>query len=154
MRTNQILVRWQGGWRWVGSANSPRIEVCQGHAGDSDEVIRKAQAELVTYRTGQTELTVALASAESGDPVPGEDWKEGDTVEVGDYGDLEVEAITFTLGEDGRVVAVPQFGAILDSSTDRISRSISALGGLTGGTSKTARPVPTVVNPNLRPTQT
>lgn len=151
MRANQVLVRWQDGWTWVESATFPRIEICQGQAGDSEEVVKKANAELVRYMAGETELTVGLDLLPS-DPVPGIDWIEGDEVEVGAEGTFEVEAMTFTMDDaTGRVAVVPQFGSVLDASSDRISRSISAIGGLTGGTSRLARPIATLANPNLRP---
>jgi hypothetical protein len=149
MRATAILVRWQGGWRWVGDP-SLRIEICQGHAGDSSEVIRKAQQELVTYEDGQTEITVGVDPA-AGDPVPGVDWVEGDEVFV-DGAWREVEALTLTLDDQtGRWTAVPQFGVVLDMPEQRIDRTLKSIGGLNSGTSHLARPVGSLLPPGVRP---
>lgn len=150
MRFTAILVRWQDGWRWVESAEEPRIETCQGHSGDGAEVIHKASAELATYKFGQTEITVGIDPA-AGDPVPGMDWTVGDEVEV-DGSFREVETLTVTIDDDtGRVSAVPQFGDIIDSPAERVDQNLAAIGGLNKGSTHLGRPVDSLPPPNLKP---
>lgn len=152
MRATAILVRYQSGYRWVADATRPlRIEIAQGHSGDSAEVVAKATAELSTYKNGQTEITVGV-DPPVGDPVWGEDLREGDEVLV-DGSWREIEAYTATIDDDtGRVVGiVPQFGQVLDSPPERISRVFRNIGGLNSGTSHLARPVATIPQPNVKP---
>lgn len=150
MRATAILVRWSGGWRWRASVNTPRIEICQGHAGDGVEVLRKADAELDTYKAGQSELTVGIDPA-TGDPIPGLDWREGDEVFV-DGSWRVVVALTSTLDDaTGRWVSVPQFGTVLDVPQERIARTLRAIGGLNQGTSHIARPIESLRPPGIRP---
>lgn len=141
MRATAFLVRWQGGWLWREYLEAPfRIETCQGQPGDSEEVIARADAEILNYGLGQTEITVGL-DLPADFPVPGVDWKVGDEVFV-DGAWREVESMTFVLDNDtGRVTVTPQFGDILDEDVDRIAQTIRSIGGLSQGTSKTARPV-------------
>lgn len=152
MRATAILVRWQGGYRWVADSGAPlRIEIAQGHSGDSSEVIAKATAEVNTYSDGQTEITVGV-DPETGDPVWGEDIDVGDEVFV-DGGWREIEAYAASVDDDtGRVVGIiPQFGVVLDEPDERIARTFRAIGGLNQGTSHLARPVASVSQPNVRP---
>lgn len=150
MRANAILVRWQGGWRWVQDVTGLRIEISQGHSGDSSEVLRKADAEVDTYKAGQTEITVGIDPA-IGDPVPSLDWIEGDELNV-DGAWREVEALTSTLDDEtGRWTDVPQFGVVLDMPEQRIDRTLGAIGGLNRGTSHLTRPVASIPPPNVKP---
>lgn len=148
MRCTAILARGQFGWI-DRSASLPalRIETAQGHSGDRDEVIRKVDAELDTYATGQTEITVAVD--EGSGPVWGDDLIEGDEVLV-DGAWREIEAFTLQKA-DQRWALVPQFGDVLDAPEDRIRRTLRGIGGLNGGTSRLARPVATIPPPNVRP---
>jgi hypothetical protein len=152
VRANAILVRWKGGWRWVDDVVGLRIEISQGHAGDSSEVVRKAQAELDTYSAGQTQVTVGI-DVPPGGPVPSVDWIEGDEVHV-DGAWQEVEALTCSMSDEtGRWTDIPQFGTVLDDPEERIARTVRNIGGLNGGTSHVARPVQTIQQqPNVRPT--
>lgn len=151
MRATAVLVRWQGGWRWVDDDAAPlRIEVCQGHAGDSAEIVKKAQAELSTYSAGQTEITIGYDPAD-GDPVLGLDFDAADEVMV-DGAWREIVVATYAVDDDtGRIVAVPQFGDILDMPDVRIARTLRSIGGLNSGTSHLARPVLSLPPPNNRP---
>lgn len=152
MRATAILVRYEGGWQWVEMDSPPsiQIETCQGQSGDTREAITKAEAELATYSGGQTEYTAAI-DMEAADLKPGEDWFAGDTLTV-DGVDLVVQRITYAVDNDtGRINAVPQFGALLDSPVDRVDQTIRSIGALSKGTSKLARPVQGLPNPNLRP---
>lgn len=148
MRATAILVRWSGGWRWVedDDPEGPRIETCQGHSGDSREVLRKAQAEVRTYRYGQTQITVGVR--------PGvlDGIIEGDPVHV-DGAWRELEAVTATLDDQtGLWNDVPQFGTVLDDDAEeRMDRTLRAIGGLNQGTSHIARPVAPLQQPNVRP---
>lgn len=151
MRATAILVRWQGGYRWVASSSAPlRIEIAQGHSGDSAEIVAKATAEVGTYENGQTEITVGV-DPPAGDPLWGEDVIEGDEVLV-DGSFREVEAFTVSIDDaTGRKSIVPQFGTVLDEPTERIARTFRNLGGFNGGTSHLARPVATIPPPGVRP---
>lgn len=150
MRANAILVRWKGGWRWVTDVSGVRIEISQGHAGDSAEVIHKANREVDTYKAGQSQVTVGI-DVPAGDPVPSVDWIEGDEVHV-DGSWQEVEALTCTLDDEtGRWVDVPQFGTVLDAPEERIDRTLASIGGLNKGTSHIARPVASLPSPNVKP---
>lgn len=152
MRATAVWVRWQGGWAYIDSEVTPGIEMCQGHSGDSAEVVRKAEAELDTYGQGQSEITVGI-DVPAGDPVPSVDWIEGDEVHV-DGAWREVEALTCTMDDEtGRWTDVPQFGTVLDDAPERIARTFRNLGGLNGGTSHIARPVATIPPPQVRPPQ-
>lgn len=151
MRFSADLVRYEGGWQWVVNEAAPlRIETCQGHAGDTAEIIRKAEAELVTYSYGQTEITVGIDPSEV-DPIPGIDWGAADELYVdGDWR----EAVSLDLKFDdatSRVDAVPQFGTVLDAPAERVDRQLRSLGGLNGGTSHLARPVGEVTPPGVKP---
>jgi hypothetical protein len=154
MRATAILARWQGGWAWAADDSAPlRIEICQGHAGDDGEVLRKTTAELVTYSLGQTQITVGLAQPYPTDPIPGKDWTVGDEVFV-DGAWREVEALACQVDDStGRVTVVPQFGVVLDEPSERIDRTLGSIGGLSGGTSHLARPVDSTSPPNIRPSQ-
>lgn len=150
MRANAILVRWQGGWRWVTDVSGLRIEIFQGHAGDGAEIVRKGQAELVTFGAGQSQLVVGIDVLPT-EPVPSVDWIEGDEVHV-DGSWQEVEALTCRLDDEtGRWVDVPVFGTILDDPPQRIARTLRNIGGLNQGTSHIARPVASLPPPNVRP---
>lgn len=152
MRATAILVRWQGGWKWVVPVSGTRlsIEICEGQSGDSAETIHKARAELRTYQDGQVEMTVGIDPA-LGDPVPGKDWTAGDQVVI-DGGYDEVVALTMTLNDaTGRWSAVPQFGTRLDHPDQRIDRTLKSIGGIVGGTSHLARPVAPAQPPGVRP---
>lgn len=151
MRATAILIRWKNGWRWVDADAQPlRIEISQGHSGDSAEVIHKALAELDTYANGQTEITVGINPA-VGDPVPSIDWIEGDELHV-DGAWREVAALTSTLDDEtGRWVDVPQFGVVLDAPEQRIDRTLQNIGGLNKGTSRLTRPVASIPAPNVKP---
>lgn len=145
MRTNAILVRWKGGWRWVDDVDGPRIETSQGHAGDSAEVVHKANAELDTYKAGQSQLTVGIAPGALTGII------EGDEVHV-DGAWQEVEAFAATLNDKtGQWLDVPQFGTVLDEPEQRVDRTLRNIGGLNQGTSHIARPVATFPPPNVRP---
>lgn len=151
MRTTAILVRWKGGWRWRAATLPPlRIEVSQGHAGDSSEVIYKADAELDTYANGQSQITLGIKVAD-GDPVPGLAWAEGDEL-LADGSWQEVAALTSTFDDaTGQWTDIPQFGTILDEPEQRISRTLRNIGGLNQGTSHLARPTATIPPPNVKP---
>lgn len=148
MRANADLVKWQGGWRWVNTAETIRIEMFQTHSGDAAEVLAKATAELETYRDGQTEITVAVDT-------PGIEWGtdliEGDEVNV-DGAWREIEAYTSQRDNaTGKWVDVPQFGVLLDPPEQRIQRTLRGIGGLNGGTSHLTRPASAPQQPNVRP---
>lgn len=151
MRGTDILVRWQGGWRWVEDDDVPlRIEMCQGHAGDGLEIVRKATAERATYKLGQTQITVGIDPA-VGDPVPGVDWIEGDELNA-DGAWQEVEALACEVDDaTGRVIAVPVFGTVIDEPEERVSRTMRSIGGFNGGTSHIARPIASILPPGIRP---
>lgn len=152
MRASSNLVKWQDGWyRVEGDPGSgPNIEICQAHAGDLGEVINKATAEVETYQAGQQETT-AVVDMLSTDPVLGVDVVVGDEVFI-DGSWQRIVALTFTFDNDtGKMDVVPQFGTILDSPQERLDRTLAAIGGLSKGTSETARPVQTLPLPNLRP---
>jgi hypothetical protein len=153
VRATAILARWQGGWRWVDDDEAPlRIEIQQGHSGDDAEMLLKVTAELATYGSGQTQITVGI-DPETGDPVPGLDYNAGDRATV-DGGTRDIEAMACQVDDvTGRVVAVPEFGTILDEPAERISRSIRGIGGLNGGTSKLSRPVASIPPAGVRPIQ-
>lgn len=150
-RFTDILIDWKGGWRGVRTANVPvRWEVCQTHPGDAAQVLRRARAELVTYGLGQVEHTVGV-DIPPGDPIPGIDYLEGSDVDV-DGTDLTLEAVTFTLDDDtGRWTDVPQFGSVFDTPQARMARAVGAVGGLTAGTSRLARPRDVTPPPDVRP---
>lgn len=150
MRANAILVRWQGGWRWVTDVDGLRIEIDQGHAGDSAEVIRKATAELNTYKAGQSQVTVGIDVLPS-EPTPSVDWIEGDEVHV-DGAWQEVAALSCSFDpETQRWTDVPVFGTRLDDPPQRIARTLRNIPGLNQGTSHTARPVASLPKPNVKP---
>lgn len=151
MRATAVLVRWSGGYTWVADETRPlRIEIAQGHSGDSSEVIAKAQAEVTTYKNGQTEITVGI-DPPAGDPVWGEDLDVGDEVFV-DGTWREIEAYAVSIDDDtGRKTIVPQFGSVLDAPDERIARTFRNLGGLNAGTSHIARPVASLQQPNVKP---
>lgn len=153
MRATVVLIKWQDGYAEAGPANANlRIEIFQGQAGDRDEAILKAEADLGLYGLGQTEITVGAAMLET-DPVPGVDLIPGNEITV-DGADREIETWTMTLDdESNQWVDVPQFGQILDGPTERIDRMIGSYGGLTKGTSKTARPTSSITPWNVRPEQ-
>lgn len=146
MRATAILVRWKGGWRWRAAVLPPlRIETSQGHAGDSSEVIRKADAELDTYANGQSQVTLGVA------PGSLDGLIEGDEVHA-DGAWQEIAAFTATLDDStGRWTDIPQFGTVLDEPEQRISRTLRSIGGLNQGTSHLARPTATIPPPNIRP---
>lgn len=146
MRATAIWVRWKGGWRYVADGAAPLvIMMAQGHAGDSREVVLKAQAELGTYGAGQTQVTVGVAAGSLDGLV------EGDEVFV-DGAWQEIEAFAATLNDStGQWMDVPQFGTVLDEPEERIARTLGALGGLAHGSSHTARPVASISPPNVRP---
>lgn len=151
MRVTAILVKWEGGWRWVSDDDAPlRIETQQDHSGDLSEILYKAGQELITYSSGQTELTVGINVAD-GDPTPGVGWSVGDEVYVdGEW--QTVIALTSTLDDQtGLWTDVPQFGVRLDSPDERVVRNFQAVGGVNGGTSHLARPAQVAPGPNLRP---
>lgn len=150
MRGTSILTRSQNGWLWVNGDDDPnRIEMCQGQPGDTDEVVQRATAEIGTYGQGQVQITVGMNPA-AGDPIAGVDWKVGDKVYV-DGALRVVTALTLTVDDaTGRVTPVPQFGTIMDSPSERIDRTIRSIGALSAGTSKIARPVQSLPDPNLR----
>lgn len=150
MRGTAILVRWKGGWRWVIAIADLRIELCQGHAGDSAEVVRKAEAELDTYGDGQSQITVGIDPAQ-GDPVPGKDWKVGDEVYVDGAWRVVVALANRVDDSTGRITPVPQFGTVLDEPEERIARTLRNIGGLNGGTSHLARPVDSLPPPGVKP---
>lgn len=127
-----------------------RIEIAQSHSGDVEEVQRKVNAELATYKDGQTEITVGIDPA-VGDPVPSLDWSVGDEVFV-DGAWRVVVALTCTLDdESGRWTDVPRFGVVLDQPHERIDRTLAAIGGLNKGTSHLTRPNVQAPQPNLKP---
>lgn len=149
MRANADLVKWQGGWRWVNTAETLRIEMSQGHSGDATDVVRKAEAELETYRDGQAEITVAVD--ELGGVVWGDDLVEGDEVFVDGLW-REIEGFTAQRDDaTGKWSVVPQFGVILDAPEHRVQRTLRGIGGLNGGTSHLARPVASISPPQVKP---
>lgn len=150
MRATAVLAKGEFGWLFVSSDRFPRIEIQQDHAGDRSEVVHKVNQELVTYRDGQSQITVGI-DVPPGDPVPGVDWTAGDEVEV-DGSFQEVEALTSRWDDvTGRWVDVPQFGSILDEPDERIARNFRSLGGVNGGTSHLARPSGEVPRASNRP---
>lgn len=154
MRATAGLFRWQQGWHAIDSDEEPGIEICQGHSGDSSEILHKAVAEIATYKFGQTEITVGI-DVPPGDPVPGVDWTAGDELDVTGAGSgIECEALTMSLDDQtGRWTDMPQFGAILDAPEKRIDRTLKSIGGITGGTSHLARPVARGQEPGTKPAQ-
>lgn len=150
MRATAFLVRWQGGWVWREYLEAPfRIETCQGQPGDGEEVIARADAEILSYGLGQTEITVGL-DLPAGFPRPGIDWKVGDEVFV-DGAWREVKSLTYVVDDaTGRLNVTPQFGALLDGPEERVDRTIGAIGALSKGTSKQARPVQLLRNRDPR----
>lgn len=150
MRVTAIWGKGEFGWVYIASDRTPVIQAQQDHAGDLSEVTRKINQELLTYRDGQTEITVGIDPPAT-DPVPTMDWTVGDEVYV-DGAWREVVAITSALDNDtGRWVDVPQFGTVLDTPDQRIVQNFRAVGGVNGGTSHLARPAQVAPAPNLRP---
>lgn len=122
-----------------------RIEIAQTHSGDRTEVTRKIQAELSTYKDGQTEITVGVA------PGSLDGLIEGDEVNV-DGAWREMETFAATLDDaTGKWTDVPQFGVVLDEPAKRIDRVHGAIGGLNKGTSHLTRPPLRSEQPNVRP---
>lgn len=148
-----VLVRHKNGWTMVRKADADvRKAVTQGHPGDTPEAVRRARAEVATYGTGQTELTLGIDVTDA-DPTPGIDWAEGDEVNA-DNAWREVEAWSFSIADDtGRWTDMPQFGTLFDTPQQRFNRAVKHIGGLTAGTSKLARPIAEVPPPDVRPDQ-
>lgn len=122
------------------------IVIAQSHSGDVEEVTRKVNAELNTYKNGQTEITVGVA------PGSLDGLIEGDEANV-DGAWREIEAFTASLDDaTGQWTDVPQFGVVLDEPAQRIDRTLGAIGGLNKGTSHLTRPVAQAQSPNNRPT--
>lgn len=140
-----LAVEWADSWVLIEDVPSgeQRIEgyLNLGDCQSEEEAIRQGTAELARFRDGQTQITVGVDPTGTGD-VPFEDFGIGDTVDVNGE-DRRMVALTFGRDpeRDGRLVYVPQFGDLIESSRSlqqRVGKKMA--NGTLGGAARTARP--------------